>query len=110
LKKLASIVLLLVFASIGSGALQYAHLLDHLHHDHEADQTTSNQPAHHHEDHDESHCAICGVLHMPTVSAGYVPILISLGILVAFLTEIAAVSSGYRLLAWIDCRGPPCIR
>jgi hypothetical protein len=41
------------------------------------------------------------------ISGGYVPILVSLGLIVAFLTEpprsVATRSPSFRL----DCRGPP---
>ena len=107
-KNWVSIVLVGIFAAIGSGALQYAHLLEHMH----AGAPAGNQrhsPIHDREHHDEEHCAICSVLQMPTLSQRYVPILISLGLLVAFVTELVTLTAGYRLPASIDCRGPPAV-
>jgi hypothetical protein len=82
-----SILLLLAFAGLASGFDNFLH--DHL-------------PTH-----DETHCSIEAALQAPTSAASVVPILITLGLLVAFLNELARPLISRRLLLRLDCRGPP---
>src|SRR4051812_29863310 len=87
----------------------YAHNLQHAREDAEqvAAAERSGQPKPPIPIHDDSNCSIHRVLHLPTISVGWVPLLVFLGLFVAFLTEIAPPLVSQRLIFRIDCRGPP---
>lgn len=60
-----------------------------------------------HEPHDESNCSFHAQLHVPLMAAGWVPLLVFLGLFVAFLTQIAPAITAQRLPSCLVCRGPP---
>ena len=108
LRHFQSILLLVSFLALGTGGLgrlhQHAHELQDLaraeaHHSHERDST----PVHH----DESNCDWHVLLRAPLASLGWVPLLISLGLLVAFLTQLRTVLLPQGAQRRVDCRGPP---
>jgi hypothetical protein len=112
-RRLASILLLLWFAALGAGLLEYVHNLQH-----EADDARAaallaraTSPAGQHAPaaptHDDTNCPIHLQLHMPLLAAGWVPLLVCLGLFVAFLTLLAPRLISHRCPARIDCRGPP---
>ncbi len=108
MQRLAAILLLLCFAGLGSGAMEYLHDLQHAAEDAREDAMLAKgglPPARHH--HDESNCEFCAQLHMPFMSAGWVPLLICLGLFVAFLTLLDTPLIPRAIPARIDCRGPP---
>jgi hypothetical protein len=101
-RKLCAIFVLLSFFALGSGALEYLHNLNHAHDDARTAHTSDEVPFH-----SESNCFIHAKLHLPTVAVGWVPLLVFLGIFVAFVTELAPALVSQRALIRIDCRGPP---
>ena len=107
-RRLASILLVTVFLALGTGALQYLHNLKHAREDAREDAIakSSGQPLEHHQ-HDESNCFVHAQLHVPTISAGWVPLLVFLGLFVAFLTQIATPLVSQTRIFRIACRGPP---
>lgn len=106
MQRAVGIILLAVFAATGSGLLKYLHLReDAASAPHLLPQSSISLP---HEDHDESNCPICMTLHMQIVVTGYVPLLICLGLLLAFLSLLTSQPSTRMALIWIECRGPPC--
>ena len=105
-RRLSAIVLLLAFASTGSGLTGHLHLREHLRPGaslHAGAAWTSDATP----GHDEGNCAVCMTLHMPALAAGYVPVLVFLGLWVAFLTSVAPRMTPQRSWSSIDCRGPP---
>ena len=104
----AAILLLACFLGLGTGALEYFHDLQHDAEDARMDAITraAGMPIvpHHH---DESNCDIHAQLHMQFVAMGWVPLLICLGLLVAFLTLLQSPLISRASPARIDCRGPP---
>jgi hypothetical protein len=110
LKRLASILLLLTFLGLGSGALDYLHELQHAREDAIADvrAKADGRPIvpHHH---DESNCETCAQLHIQFVFVRWVPTLICLGLFVAFLTLLDTPLISRLTPARIDCRGPPAV-
>jgi hypothetical protein len=105
-RRFSAIILCLFFLSLGSGLLERFHVLIHEAQDALLDQTQGNDtPQPHH--HDEDQCSIAVQLHMPLLSVGWVPLLISLGLLIAFLTQLPVHRPDWRFPASIDCRGPP---
>ena len=108
MNRLAAILLILCFAGIGSGALEYWHDLEHDVEDARADAIAkaAGLPVVPHE-HDESNCPVHAQLHMPLLTVAWVPLLVCLGLLIAFLTLIEPVYVPQPIPARIDCRGPP---
>jgi hypothetical protein len=104
-QRVVGMILLVVFAATGSGLLKYLHLRE--------DAAAATQPlanssiALPHEDHDENNCPVCMTLHMQIAVAGYVPLLIRLGLLLAFLSLITPPPFTRPVPVWIESRGPP---
>jgi hypothetical protein len=96
-RRVAAIALLLTFALMGSGALDFAHREVHaLQH---ADKRMHGD--------DENDCPICFALHAPILSGGFVPLLVCLGLFVAFLTLTAPTMTAQTSPIRLTCRGPP---
>jgi hypothetical protein len=95
---------------LGTGALEYVHNLQHAAEDAREDaiaQASSNPGGHQHQ-HDETNCGVHAQLHTALFMTHWVPLLICLGLFVAFLSLLDAPLIGRLLPARIDCRGPPC--
>jgi hypothetical protein len=103
-----AILLLMCFLGLGTGALQYLHELQHAAEDARMDAAAkaAGLPVLPHQ-HDESNCEFCAQLHLQFVSIGWVPILICLGLLVAFLSLLDSPLIPRLIPVRIDCRGPP---
>jgi hypothetical protein len=94
---------------LGSGTAEYFHNLEHVREDAAIDaaERAAGRPIPHHPIHDEDNCEIHAQLHVPMLPVAWVPLLVFLGLLVAFLTMIQAALVEQRLPSRIDCRGPP---
>ena len=99
-RRLAAIVLLVAIALLGSGALEYLHNLAHAYED---AAVGLPQPQHH----DDTNCAIHAQLHLPMLRGGHVPLLVFLGLFVAFLTQLPLTIESRRIPLRLNCRGPP---
>jgi hypothetical protein len=110
LKRAASILLLALFLSLGSGSLQYLHNLQHLADDAHLDalQKPSGQPVERHH-HDERNCATHAVLFFAFFFEGWTTCVVCIGLLIAFLILLQARMAAHSLPLRIDCRGPPVI-
>jgi hypothetical protein len=78
-----------------------AHVAEHAH--------VAGDPDHHH-DHapvDTRTCDLHGKLTLPMLSAGFTPMLIALGLFVAFLTQLTPAWNSAFAHVRLDCRGPP---
>lgn len=95
MRRLFVLPLIVCLFAAASGAAMRLHEIEHDEHDTE----------HHH--HDEAHCVIHATLASPAVAGGWTPVLVSLGLIVAFLTELPRLRRPQPAFAWIDCRGPP---
>jgi hypothetical protein len=108
--RVASILLLVGFLGLGTGALDYLHDLQHAREDAAADAKAVAQGRpivpHHH---DESNCETCAQMHMQFVFIRWVPTLICLGLFVAFLTLLDTPLISRPTPVRIDCRGPPVL-
>jgi hypothetical protein len=107
-KRVCAILLLLAVAGLGSGALRHVHDVAHAHQDHAT--------ALHHDDHDappanphhdSTNCTIHAKLSVPLVMTGHVPLLIGLGLIVAFLSQLTPAWVSRFTAVRLDCRGPP---
>jgi hypothetical protein len=107
-KRFASVLLLGVFLGLGSGGLAYLHNLQHAAEDARMDALARKMglPVLPHP-HDDSNCPVHAQLHLQFVLIGATPILICLGLFLAFLSFIESPLIGRLIPARIDCRGPP---
>ena len=121
---------MIAFAALGSGALRYVHELAHAaedahrlaaheHHDagDEAGHEDDDEPGSSHNPHpghehsplgDPADCFVHAKLNLPMLQGGYVPLLVCLGLYVAFLTSlpVPAVRSRRPSLR-LNSRAPP---
>ena len=106
MQRFFALILVLCFAALGSGLARHAHELQHAMEDAcgaaEHSQAPADRPHH-----DASNCLLHAQLSSPLSAATAVPVLISLGLIVAFLTLLPADLPTLRLPVRIDCRGPP---
>lgn len=106
MRRVTAILLLLGFVALGAGMLQSLHLRTHLL---EHAQFKAAAPTDQQHDPSDDDCALCAQLHLPTISAGWVPLLVCLGLLVAFLTLLTPPLIPQRVLVRLGCRGPPLL-
>ena len=102
-------LLLFAYAGLGSGALEYIHNAQHLAEDARQIAPVSDLTAGlpHAPPHDDSNCQVHSRLHTASLAVASVPLLICLGLFVAFLTLVAPSITAQRVLLTISCRGPP---
>ncbi len=108
-RRLPAIILLFAFGALGSGALSYWHEAEHYSEDlaFAAAVKAAGLPEQAPPAHDETNCDFHAQLHIPLAVASWVPLLVLLGLFVAFLTLISTPLVSQRIPARIDCRGPP---
>lgn len=90
MRRLLGIAILIAFLAVGSGAMAFVHLNDHL-------------SAEHHED----PCEVCVQLHQPVLNAGWAPVLICLGLLGVRRLVPTPLLFSQPVLSAASCRGPP---
>lgn len=114
MRRVASALLIALFLSLGSGALESLHNAAHAMEDAAEDATeaaffkATGHPVLPHQ-HDESNCDIHAQLHMALFLTSWVPLLVLLGLWVAFLSLFPHSLIPRHLPARIDCRGPPSL-
>ena len=110
LTRLLAFTLALCVLAVGTGVAEYLHDLGHDVEDAAADVAAerAGKSLPDHPQHDESNCPTHFALHAPLLSGhGYVPLLILLGLLIAFLTELPARARICCITFRLHCRGPP---
>jgi hypothetical protein len=109
MRSILSSLLLLTFLFVGTGLMERLHDLQHEYEDRQLAIIAQKQgkPVPAAPIHDESNCFVHAQLHIATLPVMWVPLLICLGIFVAFLTLITRPLISRRQLHRIDCRGPP---
>ncbi len=107
--RITAIFLACWFVALGSGALAALHDLQHDCEDAAvaAADRAAGRPEKDPPQHDESNCPVHAQLHIPFISAGWVPLLVCLGLFAAFLTLLPAPRVPHRSPVRLDCRGPP---
>ena len=105
----ASILLVAVFTALGTGGLEYLHNLEHQRSDrrHANLATKGGLPSHPNPLPDDNNCKTHAQLHQPVSATGWTPLLVFLGLYVAFLTLLSPEPVSRRPLLRLDCRGPP---
>ena len=106
---MAAIVLVLCYACLGSGTLEHWHNAEHAAEDARLMSAAkkAGAPLDHVPFHTDFNCPVHARLHLPILGGRCVPLLVCLGLLVAFLTLLRPTPAPQRALARIDCRGPP---
>src|SRR5438552_6021856 len=99
-RRLTGAILVVLFLALGSGVMEFAHQREHARED-----ARDAKPPHH--QHDESNCSVCAMVRAPIVSTGWTPLLVCLGLFVAFLTLLIEQPTLHHPLTRLDCRGPP---
>lgn len=109
MRRLAAILLLMCYAGLGSGAAEYLHNAQHALEDAAliGAAAVSGKPVDHVPLHDESNCAVHAQLHICAMAVGWTPLLICLGLFVAFLTLLTSRLPVQRVVQAVACRGPP---
>jgi hypothetical protein len=99
-RRFAANILVFAFTALGSGLLLHVHNAAH-----------AAEHAHAGEAHplpvDTRHCDLHGKLTLPMLSVGFTPVLIALGLFVAFLTQLTPAWRSTFAHVRLDCRGPP---
>jgi hypothetical protein len=109
LRRFPSILLIAAFLALGTGALSYLHNVDHRHleREHASLATRDGLPPRPSPLPDDNNCKTHAQLHQPVSAAAWTPLLVFLGLFVAFLTLLTPEPVSYRPLLRLDCRGPP---
>jgi hypothetical protein len=108
LRRTTAILLLIAFLTLGSGALEYLHNLDHAREDAREDaiaRRSGKSSEHHH--HDESNCEVHVRLILAFFFDGWAWLFALLDLLVAVLVLAQAESIRQTTPLRIGCRGPP---
>ena len=106
----AVILLLLAYAGLGSGALEFLHNAQHAAEDAQTSATSNDSALPVHSPvHDESNCPTHSRLHLALLAVASVPLLICLGLFVAFLTLLPKSLPTQYVLYEFPCRGPPIL-
>jgi len=110
-RRIAALLLVACYLCLGSGALEYWHNAEHAVEDARmaALASAGGAPLQHLPLHTDFNCPEHARLHLPLISAGWVPILVFLGLFVAFLTTLRPRLIAQRVIERIDCRGPPVL-
>ena len=100
-RRVPAAILILAFAALGSGLLLHVHNAAH----------AAEDAQHDHEHHpiplDTGTCDLHGKLTLPMLSGGFTPLLVALGLFVAFLTQLTPAWNSAFAHVRLDCRGPP---
>jgi len=89
--------------------VEYAHNAQHEREDAKLAQSDTSRPGHEksHPAHDDSNCPFHAQLHVPLIQTHAIVLLICMGLLIAFVSQLAPPTVCTRMPARIDCRGPP---
>ena len=100
-RRLFAAILIALFLALATGAMEYLHNREHARED-----ARLGTPDQHH---DENNCAVHAQLHAPALSSGWVPLLVCIGLFVAFLSELTDQPTAHRPITRLVCRGPPAL-
>jgi hypothetical protein len=102
-------LLILCYLALGSGAMERLHNAQHAAEDAAQLSLASlpGAPVAPISDHNDSNCAIHAQLHFSTSIVAWVPLLICIGLFVAFLTMLPRPIPVAHYFHFVSCRGPP---
>jgi hypothetical protein len=109
MRRVSSIILILAFLALGSGATEFLHNAQHAAED--ARSAIAQGPEHSPDSpvpaHDDSNCAVHLQLHLPALPAYVPPPALFVGLLIGLISVALPRVSSFRAPVLIDCRGPP---
>jgi hypothetical protein len=107
--RFAAVILVLFYLALGSGAIESLHNAQHAAEDAKrlAAAGNSGQTPQYPTHHDENNCPVHLQLHLSVMAVGWVPLLVCLGLFVAFLTELPVSLPAQQRRLVLPCRGPP---
>jgi hypothetical protein len=105
----AAAILLICYAALGSGAVERWHNARHAAEDAQITQAArqAGAPLQQLPFHTDYNCSFHWQLHISGMAVAWAPLLICLGLFVAFLTMLPVRLPAYQRLLVIPCRGPP---
>jgi len=109
MRNFVAITLIACYVALGSGAVERWHNAQHVAQDAVAmsQAARSGLPVLPAPLHDDTNCAIHAQIHFSTSAVAWVPLLICLGLFVAFLTMLPRAIPVARHALAVSCRGPP---
>ena len=108
MRRISAILLVVAFIGIGSGALSWVHELAHAAEDSRMAAALPTDAGDRGKvPHSENNCNLHAILRAPLASTHWVPLLVLIGLFVAFVSQLSPSLVSHRLLDRIDCRGPP---
>jgi hypothetical protein len=107
--RIAAVILVFCYLALGSGAVERWHNAQHAAEDAAAIRAAEDAglPAPVIPIHDDSNCFVHAQIHLSTMAVAWVPLLILLGVFVAFLTLLPMKVAGVVPQFALACRGPP---
>jgi hypothetical protein len=107
--RLAAMILVVGYLGLGSGAVERWHNARHAAEDAQILEAArlAGVPLKHFPFHDDYNCSFHWQIHVSTMAVGWVPLLILLGLFLAFLTMLPVQLPVYQRMLVISCRGPP---
>ena len=107
--RIAAVILVACYLALGFGAVERWHNAQHAIEDAVtvAAAHQSGVPAPQLPSHNDSNCLIHAQLHMSAMAVAWVPLLIVLGLFVAFLTQLPVQVVAIERRFALACRGPP---
>ena len=102
-------ILVLTYLALGSGAVERWHNAQHAAQDAKvvAAARESGAPVPHTPFHDDVNCVTHSQIHLSGLAISWVPLLILLGVFVAFLTQLPVQVPALERCFVLACRGPP---
>ena len=107
MRRIAAVILIICYALLGSGAVERWHNAQHAIEDAAGMVSGSSQAPQNSPLHTDWNCAFHAQLHLASMAVGWVPLLICLGLFLAFLTLLPVRLSPPRVVMALACRGPP---
>ena len=108
MRRIGAIILIVCYALLGSGAVERWHNAQHAIEDAAAlvsagsSQLPQGSPLH-----TDWNCPFHSQLHLAAMAVGWVPLLICLGLFLAFLSLLPVRVAPVRAVIALACRGPP---
>lgn len=109
MRTVVGILLLLCFLVLGTGLAAHLHGLQHDRADVAVAKAEGRSPHGLPPLHDENSCQTHALIHGPALAQGWVPLLVFLGLFVAFVTMLAPPLASQHAPVRLDCRGPPAL-
>jgi hypothetical protein len=109
MRRVSSVILILAFLALGSGATEFLHNAQHAAED--ARWAIAQGPGHSPDSpaptHDDSNCPVHLQLHLPALPAYVPPPALFVGLLIGLVSVALPRVTSFRAPVLIDCRGPP---